>query len=591
MKILFFSPHALITLHSLPELQIAKYLKSVGHEVHYVTCDGVFSNYCVSMASENIDVGANSIEKESICKKCRYTRDILIHDNMFINHRLDQYILDSDYIEVEKHIAAVTAENFLDYEVLGIKVFRLASYEPLLKFKKISCEFDKDEWQTFLIYARNCLISLYAYARLYSKISPDVLFAYSPQYGVNNAVFHFSMLRGNSCYFIEGSSNNAERYEAVRVWKWQNFYLLNPALDYWNRRFELIRELDLDRIKGHFDELLKAKSFAVYSSAVSGNFKLENHFNIKKGAKIILASLSSSDEAYSAYIIGGFPGSKVESKVFKNQFEWIRETISIVSNDPNLHLIIRLHPRDLQNKRESVVSEQFSIWQSILKDLPANVSVNYPTENISLYDLLKEIDLLVTGWSATGIEALSYGIPVVTYDENLPSYPRLVHYTGNSLKTYRENIFKALEDGWNIRNVENSYLWMALSFSAGTVRIPSELYSKIIKRRNLIFRILKKFFKLLGLRGIFFKLENWFTFSIFKKAVELKCVDGLVKFNLKNLYEYRLLNNQVSKYDISKKIMQMFNSNLENLYKYSSDDYKSNSKLFLKAKNELRSYK
>jgi hypothetical protein len=109
--------------------------------------------------------------------------------------------------------------------------------------------------------------------------------------------------------------------------------------------------------------------------------------------------------------------------------------------------------------------------EGLIKDLPINVHVNWPAEGISFYDLLKDTQVLLTGWSVTALEALVLGIPVVTYDANLPSYPRDIHYTGRSEAEYYINIDRALADGWQFENVINGFRWMAFNFVSCAVTL------------------------------------------------------------------------------------------------------------------------
>ena len=130
--------------------------------------------------------------------------------------------------------------------------------------------------------------------------------------------------------------------------------------------------------------------------------------------------------------------------------------------------------RDYPNKRENVQSEQAMRWEILLAKRPSNVIVNTPQEQIALYNILEEIDVLLTGWSATGVEALAYGVPVVTYDEGLPSYPGEIHLTGRYVQEYFANIDRALSLGRDVTRSVGAFKWLAASFSLGTIRIEEE---------------------------------------------------------------------------------------------------------------------
>lgn len=185
-------------------------------------------------------------------------------------------------------------------------------------------------------------------------------------------------------------------------------------------------------------------------------------------------TLSSYDEAYAALLVDGFPYKKVFSDIFRTQAEWVKATAQWVAARPDLFLVIRVHPRDFPNKRETFRSEQSFMLEDLLEHVPENAHVNWPAEGVSLYELLEDSDAILSGWSVTAMEALVLGIPVVTYDANLPSYPQDIQYTGRSEGEYFVNIDRALADGWRLENAVNGFRWLAYNFVTCTVKVAED---------------------------------------------------------------------------------------------------------------------
>ena len=73
--------------------------------------------------------------------------------------------------------------------------------------------------------------------------------------------------------------------------------------------------------------------------------------------------------------------------------DWIKFTVEWVSSRPDLFLIIRVHPREFPNKRESVTSEQAIALSKFFEHLPKNVAINWPSDSISLHDLIRITDV------------------------------------------------------------------------------------------------------------------------------------------------------------------------------------------------------
>lgn len=472
-KVLFFSPYAGIWPHALPESFLAKALDPELFEVCRVSCDGTFDSHCTVMSAIFVGMERGTADKQAVCAACISNRKIL--DNAYPDgtHLLSGYLDGDDSARIDSLLTGLTEENIQNFEFEGIEVGRIAAYEILIKFKKTSLAFQGEEFRYLRSYVRSSLLSLVAFRRIFAQLKPDVFVAYSPQYGMIGVCARYCELAGMPVYFVEGSSNITERYQALRIWNWTEFGLTNPALRYWKDidQYGMTSE-DRERAAAHTQCLLSASSFSVYSAPLSGNSDVRSRFGIPANAPLMLAAMSSYDEVFSAFAIRRFPRTKYESDVFQDQLAWIEHTVRWFASHPDLYLIIRIHPRTFPSKRNSVMAAEQLQLATLLEGLPPNVRVNHPGEKVSIYDAYAEIDALVTGWSATGVEAMTFGVPVVTYDRNLPSYPAEIHYTGRSREEYEANLLKALNAGRSEVNIENGYRWMTFSMSLGVVRHP-----------------------------------------------------------------------------------------------------------------------
>ena len=497
MKVLFYSLHAAIWPHALPENRFVRELTERGHETVYVSCGRTFPMHCTSYAASAMPIDAPRDTKDRVCRDCTRNAQILTNGSGARHLELQNFLTVEDEARIDALLEGVTRENYLDFRFDGVDVGKITTYELFLLFKKMSTSLDEDEWAYYRIYLRNSMQSLVGFSRIYAQERPDSVFFYSPQYGVNGVCAQYAAQQGSKAYFIEGSSSNSERYRALRIWEYQEHGLVNPGLRYWKKVRNKLSPHDVRRVTGHFEELLNAQSFAVYSAPRVQQFSLRRHFGIPDGAKILLATLSSFDEAYAAYVIGKFPERKVQSPVFRDQFEWIQSTIAHLSEREDVHLIVRIHPRDYPNKRDPRQSEQAALWEKMFESCPANVTVDWPHDGISLYNILAQVDAVITGWSATGTEALVLGVPVVTYDRHLPSYPPDIHFTGETRAEYYANIERALARGHGSDLTEDAWRWLAVSFSMGTVQValPSPGIGTHWPRR-FVYRVVRKILNL-----------------------------------------------------------------------------------------------
>ena len=178
--------------------------------------------------------------------------------------------------------------------------------------------------------------------------------------------------------------------------------------------------------------------------------------------------LSSSDEAFAAFTIDAFPEKKFKSNVFKNQLEWLDFTLDYFSKNPDFGLIVRIHPRETFEKNGVSISQHFIKIANKLKSnhLPDNIYINYPSDNISVYDLFDITDVTLVSWSLTGIESLLHSKPVIVYDNNLTNYPDEIICAGNSINEYELNLEKSKCSKYmlDINLKELGFNWLKVNF-------------------------------------------------------------------------------------------------------------------------------
>ena len=84
MKIIYFAPYSAIWVHSVPEALTAQSLQDKGHEVVYVTCDGLFDAGCMSMSIYGISSHSDIKEREAIWRG-EAEGKIISHSNVISN--------------------------------------------------------------------------------------------------------------------------------------------------------------------------------------------------------------------------------------------------------------------------------------------------------------------------------------------------------------------------------------------------------------------------------------------------------------------------------------------------------------------------
>ena len=428
------------------------------------------------------------------------------------------------------------------------------------------------------VYLKNSLVLLKSFSNFCENNFPEVILSFSPQYSNINPVLQYAQSKNIKVLFMESGTNLSDRLSTLRVWDWRIHKLVNPGLKYWKYedRYQVTKE-SVKGIVNHYKELLKGNHFSVFSSTNRKYFDVKKEWNISLEKKVLVMTLSSYDEAFAALMIGAFPYQKVFSDVFKTQIEWIEETIKWVENRKDLFLIIRVHPRDFPNKRDSKRSEQSYLLEKTLKRVPKNVKVNWPTENVSLYQILESADVLLTGWSVTALEALILGIPVVAYDSKLPSYPKDIYYSGRSIDKYFQNIKTAIKDGWDYKNVKNGFRWLSFNFNHCTIKVSKDFGS--FERKNLT--LIEKLF--LRIKNKFIFIRHFIDLKKWKYALkDSKIISRMISEDLDSI---PIARNQVRYKEDKLSEDDIIIIGLRELYKaiYDNKSLHRNSKIGLSA--------
>jgi hypothetical protein len=107
--------------------------------------------------------------------------------------------------------------------------------------------------------------------------------------------------------------------------------------------------------------------------------------------------------------------------------------------------------------------------QEELQELPPNVTVNWPSDNVALYDLIRLRPLFLNFISTAGREMALLGAPVLVHERNL-AFPLDLFTTADSQASY----FKTLEElsGSGAPSLERSVLafrWHALELEASAL--------------------------------------------------------------------------------------------------------------------------
>ncbi len=103
--------------------------------------------------------------------------------------------------------------------------------------------------------------------------------------------------------------------------------------------------------------------------------------------------------------------------LFESYEEWFLETMKVACANPDVNWIIKIHPANIiKNIRDGVGSEpsELTAIRSLGGRLPPQIRIIQPDSRLSTLSLYSVMDYCVTVRGTAGIEAASFGIPVLT---------------------------------------------------------------------------------------------------------------------------------------------------------------------------------
>jgi len=492
-KVLFFSPFAGIWLHAMPEALVAKELQRAGANVTYVTCDGILASGCAVMSAHALPATAGAEERERICTMCRKQRDMIVDALGVESVTIESLVDEAARAEVQQTVAKATEQNMTEVRVEDLPVGRYALHETVIHFKLSDLgEMTAAAFEHFKVDLKHTLLAMKATQAMLRRFSPQRIVTYNTHYSLNFAMMNLAERQGVAVYGLHASNNMAKRLLGLYVFRRDMVILYRDMM----RRFEEelhrvpAHAVGITDATDHFIALTSGGSIFVYSAPRQRDqFNVRKFFGINDNQKVLLATLSSYDELYSSQVLGVM---EEFSLMFPTQVEWITELIAWARTRPDMFLIIRVHPREFPNRRDAVHSTHAKRLAASFENLPGNVRINWPSDQVSLYDIATEVDVGLNGWSSAGKEISLLGIPVVLFTKDILYYPASLNMLATSKANYFELIDRALATGWSLERVRTTYRWLAVEYNLATVDISDGFTFTEVRRRSLAHRILHR---------------------------------------------------------------------------------------------------
>jgi hypothetical protein len=426
------------------------------------------------MSAKGITYSATQAEKEEVCRSCNRRSNLLKKTFKFEDRKLEDLLPQEELDLIEVLMGNVDRSNWYKFVFNEAPLGKMAFYDFSLAHKLNSVEIPINLWSEYLSNLRSSLRTYFAVRNLIRSSEARLLVTYNGMYATNNTAAFAARQFGLKTWSLHAGQHLSERYGTICAYESQTLPVFSYEKQEW--KTSINKEIHPDaasRVTEHLLQLFRASNRFVYS-APSGFTDLEDIkkvLSISSDKKILLATMSSADEIFAASLAGLLKESDVKP-LFADSNEWIQFLISEIGARPDLHLIIRVHPREFPNKRETVLAPSVKKLKETLKDLPPNVTVNWPDQNVSLYDLAHLVDVVLNSSSSAGLELSALGIPVVLYQvQHMLAYDASIHRPVEGRENYMKRVDEALKTGWSIDNTRMAFRWWGFLFSRVAIDI------------------------------------------------------------------------------------------------------------------------
>ena len=462
MKITLFAPFAAIQPHALTELSYLSKFREF--DVTILRCNTIFETDCLVHLAHGLGIHSSNVERKAICGRCIAARDILKQMTDLPTKTLDNYYdreFESDIIDI---LSKLNRKNWKDLEIQGIQVGKLAAYEFLIQNKLNSLVIPDILFPAFTNQLANVLRTLNAANKFFDLEKPELVIMYNKLYSINSIFAAVAAQRGIEIKSLQQCGPLFDIESRLRVTSNSvQDSTLNTSTEWRSASSNELKRSEIRKVHKVLLTYLGAKSPWIYSAPVNPNMnssKIKNVLGIPEGKIVVLVPLSSGDELF-ASIVAGHIG--LESDPYLDQSKWIEEILRSATQNQDMYFIIRPHPREFPNKRESKLSmhakDLIDFFERI--EIPQNVVINWPDQEISIYQFVGIVDLVLNSTSSVGAEFAALGVKTLVRSHlNLEAYPPEISPSLQNFDSLGSGIRAVLLNLNTLNKMALAYRWL-----------------------------------------------------------------------------------------------------------------------------------
>lgn len=401
-RILCYAPYNRWALHGQWEMTILHSMRLRGAEVDYVLCDGLYTDCDQHWA-------AHDPRPANACALCQAAQTKLVAEMGMDFHWLGRYLTWDEQREARRWADALavdelTTATYGDWQVAEWvqksvqSHFRLSVIDP----------HEPRVADALRSYAYSGLVACFAIDRLLAERDPDVLFLFNGRQSSPRCALELARARGIRVIVHE----RGRQTESLMLVENANCLSLEPARRYWREWSEVpLTQDELEAVVRLMAEREHGRNLPWHALSLPPQplDDVRAQLDLRADRPTWVLFTSSDDEV---------AGDVDWTSEFSSQRDWITRTIEHARRNPQLDLVVRVHPNTGSKRSTGVNEKQLAEMREIARDLPTNVRWIGPDEDVSSYTLMELAAVGLVWMSTAAMEMAVKGKEVVVAGGN-----------------------------------------------------------------------------------------------------------------------------------------------------------------------------
>jgi hypothetical protein len=410
------------------EMTILRSLKLRGAEVEYVLCDGLYTD-CDQFW------GAMEPRPAGACVTCQASVMNLVAQMGMDSVWLGRYLTTDEGREARRWADSLASEELLSatYGDWEVGEWIRSSVQSHFRANKIDVRRPAME-KVVRSYVYSGLIACFGLDRLLVESAPDVLLLFNGRQSSTRVALELARARGIRVVTHE----RGLRYETLSLVENERCYSLEPYRRYWREWGEVpLTEAEVHDSARQMAEREHGRGLAwsPLSAPPQPLDEVRGQLGLSAERPTWVLFTSSDDET---------AGEEDYASPFGSQREWIERTIEHARRNPQIDLVIRVHPNTGSRRSIGANRAQLEEMRQLGEHLPPNVRMIDPDVDISSYSLMEMCAVGLVWISTVGLELACKGKNVVVAAGNYVAGTSFVH-TVKDAGAY-EDMLESLSD-------------------------------------------------------------------------------------------------------------------------------------------------